>query len=117
MEELFKKVTIKSKADLPKEDYVYVSRTKQGHIALRRFDSEVSNEVSFSNVSVQFWLENIDWYFQPLPQPREVTDPKEELLKFLQFANTTKKVYDLSQEELVVSQYLKSKEQMKGGTK
>ena len=66
----------------------------------------------------KWFSENKDKYLQPCPpQLREVTDLREELLKFLQFANTMKRVYDLSQEELVVSQYIKSREQMKGGTK
>jgi hypothetical protein len=74
--EMFRKVWIKSEADLPKNADSYFSQ--HGHalpeaiFAYRKFDPDDPQLMAI-------WLHSIDWYLQPLPAPEssEVTDEKD----------------------------------------
>jgi hypothetical protein len=69
--EYFKKIYIKSEADLPKEDGEYLSFHE--HALLR--DAISYRKFIFNDPqSIALWVHCINWYLQPLPQPREVTD-------------------------------------------
>jgi hypothetical protein len=58
--ELYKKVWIKSEADLPKEEGEYFCGEGSGlhykHFSTTNFNNE------------EFWLKHIDWYLQPIEQ-------------------------------------------------
>jgi hypothetical protein len=73
MEEMYKKIFIKTEADLPKEEGQYFIHTLQGRMFY-------INLYTIKN----YYKEVIDWYLQPCPpQPREVTD--EEIYEKIHF--------------------------------
>jgi hypothetical protein len=63
--EYFKKIFIKSEADLPKENGTYYTYAKAKAIGMRGFDN--------SKDTIAIWMSYVDWYFQPCTI-REVTD-------------------------------------------
>lgn len=65
-EELFKKIYIKTEADLPKEDGNYYT-----HSVL---DNRYLYKIWFnrdSNIEKELWLTEIDWYLQPIEEKEE----------------------------------------------
>jgi len=69
-EELYKKVYIKSEADLPPKDGLYFCGEGSG---LHYRDFVFHDTDNFHNEG--FWLKNIDWYLIPIEQSqREITD-------------------------------------------
>jgi hypothetical protein len=65
MEELYKKIFIKSEADLPKESGKYFYLNSCGllnqNYGYRKFDKE-------NTESYNFWLNNVDWYLLPIAE-------------------------------------------------
>lgn len=77
--EYYRKVYIKSEADLPKEDGLYLSQSHKGILGDRIF-GEYEKEKNYAyHHSAKFWLDNIDWYLQPIADkaPIESKDPTE----------------------------------------
>lgn len=71
-EELYRKVYVKSKADLPKGTEAYLSHSTSGHVAYRRFvPAKKLDHATFENISGEWWMRNIDWYLQPIEQKDE----------------------------------------------
>jgi len=109
MEELFKKVYIKSEADLPKWGNCYEIKLHNGE----HYQSMQYNQVQNKG----WWMTNVLYYLQPLPQPREVTDEmiKEEANKLFP---TSKPRNYLSEGQwmgfIKGAKFVKT--QMKGGT-
>jgi len=63
--ELYKKVYIKSEADLPKEDGVYIAHSKifdkVGNWKFKNYEND-----NFPEYCKKQWLDNIDWYLLPV---------------------------------------------------
>ena len=51
----YKKVFIKTEADLPKENKIYIVHIKDEIVQAFKYDNNETN----------FWLSDIDWYLQP----------------------------------------------------
>lgn len=66
--ELFKKVYIKSEADLPKEmgDYLVLRKTGYGTLLHFPFEGDVGWKADRYN-----WLHNVDWYLLPVSLPSD----------------------------------------------
>jgi hypothetical protein len=66
-EELYKKIWIKSEADLPKVDGIYIANSKIfdkiGFWELRNHEND-----NYPDYCKNQWLHNIDWYLQPIEQ-------------------------------------------------
>ena len=69
METLYEKVIIKSEADLPKEGFGGFVCTNDGKL-------KTLNYGSYNKI---WWMECVDWYLRPLPQPERKT--AEEILE------------------------------------
>lgn len=66
----FTQVFIKSEADLPKEEgdyFVHEKNTPDWDTDNYHFDKEIEDEY-------HSWLNNIDWYFQPLPDKSKTAE-------------------------------------------
>ena len=74
-DELYKKVYIKSESDLPKENGTYFVRIKTPP-----FTQELSavGYIWAKNISKvnRFWLDKVDWYLQPIAQPKISAEEK-----------------------------------------
>ena len=106
MKELFKK--IKTEDNLPEKDGKYIVQFKD-------YASNVIEERTFTKgKSEEVWKSSFDWYLQPLPQLREVTALREELIKYDVWLYSYGKASDAFTAEELVDLYL---EQMKSGTK
>jgi hypothetical protein len=69
MEEMYKKVFIKTEADLPKEEGEYTCRTKLGTLV------DIPYSFTGGVFTKAWWLMYIKYYYQPYPpQLQEVTD-------------------------------------------
>ena len=63
MKELYKKVFIKTEADLPEENGKYICMIKNiNHPALLQYDIQSKGEYGYSKQ----WLELVDWYLKPV---------------------------------------------------
>jgi hypothetical protein len=78
MEEMYKKVIIESENDLPKEKGFYITGTGN----MTEFNPDKRHIQPFQTDSIEYWMACINEYLQPLPQLREVTDLRAELIKF-----------------------------------
>jgi hypothetical protein len=72
-EELYKKIWIKSEADLPKVDGIYIANSKIfdkiGFWELRNHEND-----NYPDYCKNQWLHNIDWYLQPIQQIDSIPD-------------------------------------------
>ena len=66
MESLYRKVYIKTEADLPEEGE-YVCQLKNGSLINCDFDTDNQYGALFK----KWYSKNIDWYLQPLPEPAQ----------------------------------------------
>jgi hypothetical protein len=74
-------VFIESEKDLPKEKGYYMSRDKNSpnnDIEWQRFNPKMP----FDELK-DYWIQNIDWYLQPLPDEPEINDEEPELRETL----------------------------------
>ena len=73
MKELFKKVYIKSEADLPTEDgwYSVFNKRRIGGFGSSYYSQELK----------ELWIKDIDWYFQPITEQSSVVVTDEEIEK------------------------------------
>jgi hypothetical protein len=81
MEEIYRKITIKSEADLPKESGTYFGFQKVDEdIIEMRYDKEDA-------LIVGLWTEYVGWYLLPVPPSTIPTDAKEILEPCITFRN------------------------------
>lgn len=71
--ETFKKVYIKSEEDLPKEDGYYIVHSS---IFLDTRDAHFVNYTNdnYPEYDKKIWMDNYDWYLQPLPEQTEIRE-------------------------------------------
>jgi hypothetical protein len=109
MKTYFKKVEIHSKKDLPKGKDAYISCSTSDHIGFRRHvPNKKKDHQNFENISSEFWLKNIIWYFQPISEAEQREELREELIKFLNDMDFDI-TYGLLNNEEIVDKYLKQK--------
>jgi len=77
-DELYKKVFIRSEADLPKEEGIYFVGIKTALYEPEDVGGVGSIESYHFNCDEDNWLKEIDWYLQPIePLPAPVTDAQQ----------------------------------------
>jgi hypothetical protein len=81
-DKLFKKVFIKSEADLPKEDGNYFIGYKNQR-TIKVIYYEISGKMLASDP--QYWIDMIDWYLVPLDQDvkDQIIEKQNELIEIL----------------------------------
>uniref|UniRef100_A0A6M3Y229 Uncharacterized protein n=1 Tax=viral metagenome TaxID=1070528 RepID=A0A6M3Y229_9ZZZZ len=101
MDELFKKIYVKSEADLPKKDGEYFAKLHGAYSV---------HECEFSMFYEKQWIEDIDWYLQPIEGSITVQhNLREELIKYDKWMVEVKWGTDVPSAEKSVDEYLKSK--------
>jgi|WetSurMetagenome_2_1015567.scaffolds.fasta_scaffold00103_14 hypothetical protein len=95
-DEQFRKVIIKSEADLPKETGIYTVHTVQG-LHEWRFDIHNKTRIGLMGSSTDEWLPVVDWYLQPISDTRDaVIEKMEELVEWLEVECQSSETADLS---------------------
>ena len=65
-EQYYKQVWIESERDIPKKGRFWTHQKMYEDSILTKFD--------FGTLHRRLWLKNIDWYLQPILQPKGLTD-------------------------------------------
>lgn len=95
--ELYKKIFIKSEADLPKEEGSYYA-----HDRSYSNDFIITDFFDKKQHGIFNWLQNIDWYFQPLPESPAQGMPTDEEIE-LELKKYLKDFFDQGEYDNMVS--------------
>ena len=82
MEPIYRKVFIKSEADLPEDKAEYFVHIKERIESLYRSGINTLTSDYPEDLFKEIWMNNIDWYLQPVELPSD-EEIKKEALKFV----------------------------------